>query len=91
MKLAHIQRGAKQDTVPNTGLMLAQCHRRWANISTALGQCLVFAGETPLRRCLNDRNRWTDWTDSDRHTEQTEVNQHVPTSVYRGGDITILL
>ena len=56
--------------------MLAQRRRRWANISPALGQHLVFAGAT-------DRNRWPDQTDSDRLTEQTEVNQYVPTSVYR--------
>ena len=36
--LAHIQRGVKHDT----GLMLAQRRRRWANNSPALGQRLVF-------------------------------------------------
>ena len=62
--------------------MLAQRRRRWANISPALGQCLVFDR-------LHDRKRWTEMngtlrlTERDRNTERTEVNQHVPTSVYR--------
>ena len=40
--LAHIQRGTKQTRYPNTGLILAQRRRRWANISPAKGQRLVF-------------------------------------------------
>ena len=29
---------------PNAVLMLGQCRRRWTNIKTTLGQCLVFVG-----------------------------------------------
>ena len=62
--LAHIQRGAKHDTVTQyTGLMLAQRHIRWANISPALGQCLVFDHTEDSQHRL----RSTD--------EQTKVNQ----------------
>ena len=60
--------------------MLAQCRRRWANISPALGQRLVFDH-------LLDRKRWIEMngtlTDTDS-TERTQVKQHVLTSVYRG-------
>ena len=63
--LAHIQRGAKHDTVPNTGLMLGQRRRRWANISPALGQRLVFDR-------LQDRNRWREM--NGRLTVQTETD-----------------
>ena len=49
----------------NTGLMLAQHRRRGANISTALGQCLMF---DRLHK-LSGR------------TERTKVKQHVPTSL----------
>ena len=31
---------------PIVGSMLGQRRRRWTNIETALGQCLVFAGES---------------------------------------------
>ena len=77
--LAHIQRGAKKKTrKPNTGLMLVQRLRRWPNISPALGQSLVLAGATSA--CTIEAA-------GRGHTEQTEVNQYVPYSVYRGGDI----
>ena len=69
--LAHIQRGAKHDTVINTGLMLGQRRRRWANISSALSQRLVF-----------DRLKLMGHTDRENaqtQTERTNVNQHVPT------------
>ena len=59
--------------------MLAQRLMWWSNISPALGKRLVFAG-------VHGRNRWTDG-----RPEQTEVNQHAPTSVYRGGDIIITI
>ena len=68
--LAHIQRGAKHDTVTQyTGLMLAQRRIRWANISPALGQGLVFDHTEDSQHRL----RSTD--------EQTKVNQLVPTSL----------
>ena len=71
--LAHIQRGAKHDTVTQyTGLMLAQRRIRWANISPALGQCLVFDHTEDSQHRL----RSTD--------EQTKVNQLVPTSLWEG-------
>ena len=50
---AHIQRGAKHNTLTNTGLLLAQRRGQWAIISPALGQRLMFD-------CLPDRKRWTD-------------------------------
>ena len=58
--------------------MLAQRHR-WANISQALGQRLVFDR-------LNDRKRWTEMNGTYRGRERidcderTKVNQHVTTS-----------
>ena len=80
--LAHIQRVAKHDTVTTYYcLMLAQRCRRWANISPALCERLVFDGAASLR--LHDRNRCTD--------RQKGQKQHFPISVYRagGGDIII--
>ena len=79
LTLAHIQHDAKQDTVTQYWAVLAQRRRLWTNISPALGQRLVFARTTP----------WPIGTagQTGRHSKQTEVNQHVPTSFYRGGDI----
>ena len=60
--------------------MLVRRRRQWASISLVLGQRLVFDG-------LHDKKRWTEMigthrlTERDRNTEQTEGNQHVPTSV----------
>ena len=82
--LAHIQRGAKHDTVTQ---YWAQYCRQGANISPALGQRLVFAGVTSAASTSTCTIETAGQTERDRHTEQTEVNQHVPTSVYRGGDI----
>ena len=62
--------------------MLAQRRGRWANISPALGQHLVFAGATSAASaCTIETAGQTDRTrrtERDRHTEQTVVNQHVP-------------
>ena len=63
--------------------MLAQRRRRWTNISKALGQRLVFAGATSA--CMKETAGSR--TERDRNTKQTEVNQHISTSVYIGGDI----
>ena len=37
-----------QDIITFVLLMLAEHHRRWANIKTTLGQCLVFFGNISL-------------------------------------------
>ena len=46
VNLAMVQSRIPTNTIrwPNAGLMLAQRRRRWANISPALGQRVVFAG-----------------------------------------------
>ena len=78
MTLAHIQRGAKKDAVTQSGLILAQRRRQWANISPALGQCLVFDR-------LHNRKRWTEMngtlTDSNERTQVVVVN-HCFTSLF---------
>ena len=53
--------------------MLDQRRIRWANISPALGQRLLFD-------CLHDRMGHTDGENAQTQTERTKVNQHVPTS-----------
>ena len=58
---------------PNTGLMLAQHHRRWANINPASRVC------PPALWKL-----WQKWMEQNAHTERTEVKQHVPTSLWVG-------
>ena len=53
-------------------LMLSQCRRRWLNIETALGECLVFARIVQIMAILsivnrNGRrhiNKWTDETEN---------------------------
>ena len=45
---------------PNTRLMLAPGRRRWANISPALDQCLMFAGAAC--DCTMDTAGQTDMT-----------------------------
>ena len=51
---------------PNTGLMLAQRRKRWANSSPTSGQRLVFAR-------LYDRKRWREM--NQRQTHSTEESQ----------------
>ena len=42
--------------------MLAHRLRRWPNIETALGECLVFAGMTPLyKKCIDYIDSAMDW------------------------------
>ena len=41
---------------PNAGLMLSHRLRRWANIRSALGQCLVFAGYNTGNLCSVSRS-----------------------------------
>ena len=38
---------------PNVVLMLGQRRRRWPNIETAWGECLMFAGVQALKKTLN--------------------------------------
>ena len=81
--LAHIQRVAKHDTVTTYYcLMLAQRCRRWANISPALCECLVFDGAASLR--LHDRNRWTD-------RQKGQNNMFPPLCTERGGTLLLLI
>ena len=66
---------------PNTGLMLAQRPRRWANISPALGQCLMFAG------AAWDCTIETAWqSQADRTPQKRRIHwadRVKPSSVYR--------
>ena len=77
--LAHSQIGAKHDTVTQYWTYVGSVRRRWANISPALGHCLVFE-HLHDRKCRTEMNG----TQTHRNTEQTNVNQYAPTSVYKG-------
>ena len=57
--------------------MLGQRRRRWANISSTLGQRIVFD-----RLHDNVRKRWREMNGRQIQTERTEVKQYVTTSVY---------
>ena len=76
--LAHIQRGAKHDTLTQYRDNVGSA---WANNSPALGQCLVLAG------AASDCTLETagKFPHQRGHTEQTEVSQYVPHCLQAGG------
>ena len=74
--------------------MLCQRRRRWANISPALGQHIVFDRlhdwpEKALDK-RTEKNGAHRRSESNRQIERTEVNQHVPNLCGRV-DLTRLL
>ena len=48
---------------PNDVSMLGQCQRRWSDIETSLGECLVFAG----KRVKTSTFMYRLWFDSSTH------------------------
>ena len=69
--LAHIQRGAKHDTVTRYWAMLGQRRRQWADISQHWVHlsCLTACPLTDRDSCMHRRH------------EQPQINQHVSTSI----------
>ena len=61
--------------------MFAQRRRRWANISPALGQCLVFDR-------LDDRKRWTEMNGALKDTDLADTGKATcPHLCVQRGDI----